>query len=217
MKVIFSALEPALTQDPRFKLSLMEQFVLTLMKLRLNLCRKDLAYRFNISKTTVTNYIEKFINIMHVRLPAALLVWPDREALVKTMPLSFRTNYPNCITILDCFEVRCDICSNIVDKASCYSSYKACHICKYLIGMSPQGAINFASKGYGGRISDVQIVKESGLLDLIESGDVVMADRGFLIEEEITSRNAEFVCTAFKGRREQLGRAETEQSRIIAN
>ena len=35
----------------------------------------------------------------------------------------------------------------------------------------------------GGNASDEQIVKESRLLDLLEKGDSVMADKGFLIED----------------------------------
>ena len=35
----------------------------------------------------------------------------------------------------------------------------------------------------GGNAFDKQIVKESGLLDLLEKGDSVMADKGFLIQD----------------------------------
>ena len=45
LTTIFNALLPALHQDPRFKVSLKEQFIITLMKLRLNLGIQDLGYR----------------------------------------------------------------------------------------------------------------------------------------------------------------------------
>lgn len=47
------------------------------------------------------------------------------------------------------------------------------------LGMSPSGMITFVSKGYGGRASDAHITTHSGFLNLLSSGDCVMADKGF--------------------------------------
>ncbi len=217
LTAIFNALSPGLQEDPRYKISLKEQFILTLMKLRLNLGNRDLGYRFGVAKSTVGCYIEKIITVMHVRLTPALLLWPDKEALMETMPLSFRVHYPKCVAIIDCFEIFCEMHSNIVDKASCYSNYKSHHTAKYMISMTPQGSINFVSKGFGGRSSDVDIVNDSGFLDYIDEGDEVMVDRGFLIDEALQIRGATLVMPAFKGRRLQLEGSETERSRIISN
>ena len=43
-------------------------FVMTLMKLRLNLSHQDLAYRFNINKSTVSRRYDDMLNIMYIRL-----------------------------------------------------------------------------------------------------------------------------------------------------
>lgn len=52
------------------------------------------------------------------------------------------------------------------------------------MGISPTGVVTFLSKLWGGgNASDKQIVKESGLLDLLEKGDSVIADKGFLIQD----------------------------------
>ncbi|XP_045036767.1 uncharacterized protein LOC123477468 [Daphnia magna] len=214
---IFYALHPALHHDPRFKISLKEQFILTLMKLRLNLGNKDFAYRFDIHRTTVKRYIEKFIDVMYVRLPPALLLLPDSKASKLTMPLSFRKHYPNCIAILDCFKINCEMHSNIIDKASCYSKYKSHHTAKYMVSMTPQGSINFCSKGFVGRSTDVEIVKQSGFVKYVREGDQVMANHGFLIGEEIEALGATLVTPAFKGLRPQLEGSETEFSRIVSN
>jgi hypothetical protein len=187
------------------------------MKLRLNLGNRDLGYRFGVAKSTVGYYIEKIITVMHVRLTPALLLWPDKEALMETMPLSFRVHYPKCVAIIDCFEIFCEMHSNIVDKASCYSNYKSHHTAKYMISMTPQGSINFVSKGFGGRSSDVDIVNDSGFQDYIDEGDYVMTDRAFLIDEALQIRGATLVMPALKGRRLQLEGSETERSRIISN
>lgn len=50
-----------------------------------------------------------------------------------------------------------------------------------LIGITPGGFISFKSPaaGDGGRKSDSQITIESGLIDLLQDGDTVLADKGF--------------------------------------
>ena len=41
------------------------------------------------------------------------------------------------------------------------------------------------SKAYGGRIDDVELAKICGLLDLVEEGDVSLADRGFILRQPV--------------------------------
>ena len=54
---------------------------------------------------------------------------------------------------------------------------------KCLIGIAPRGHVTLVSPFYEGSPSDKQIVEESGLLDLLEEGDSLMADNGFQIQD----------------------------------
>ena len=59
---------------------------------------------------------------------------------------------------------------------------------KGLIGISPTGACIFVSKLYTGGISDQNITRCSGILDLLQPGDAIMADKGFDISFEVLVR-----------------------------
>ncbi len=57
-------------------------------------------------------------------------------------------------------------------------------------GISPAGAVTFLSSGWGGRASDKEITLRSGFLDKVTYGDCVLADRGFLVEEELANKRS---------------------------
>ena len=69
-------------------------------------------------------------------------------------------------------------------QAALWSDYKHHCTIKYLIAITPSGAISWLSPGYGGRCTDVYIVRDSGFLDVLEPYSQVMADRGFKIKTD---------------------------------
>lgn len=98
-----------------------------------------------------------------------------------------------------------------------YSKYKHAYTVKYLIGITPQGFIAFISEGYGGRCSDKFVTENCGFLNKIEVGDTDMADRGFLIEDELKLRGVDLNVRAFTKGKSQLHTREIESTRNIAN
>jgi hypothetical protein len=70
---------------------------------------------------------------------------------------------------------------------------------KYLIGVAPSGLIIFLSKAYGGRVTDCQLTADSGLLKLLEPGDVVLADKGLpSIVENVEKKELSSACLPLK-------------------
>ena len=162
--------------------SLFDQYLVTLVKLRLNTGDVDLAFRFGISQTTVSRYIHKWVDILYNRLQF-LIHWPERPDLMKTMPSDFRKHFKKCVLIIDCFEVFIERPASLLARAQTYSNYKKHNIIKFLIGITPQGSVAYISKGWGGRVSDVHLTENCGLLQKLSPGDMILADRGFTIQD----------------------------------
>ena len=74
----------------------------------------------------------------------------------------------------------------------------------------------FVSRLYCISISDKSIRSQSGILDLIEHGDAVMADKGFLIEELLLARNASLIIPPFLGPKGQFLKEEVDKIHAIA-
>lgn len=97
---------------------------MTLMKLCLNLGHQDLAYRFNINKSTVSRRFDEMLNIMYTRLKF-LVFWPDQEELWKTMALCFHPHYRlKVAAIIECYEIKIKKPSNLLERAATWLQYK---------------------------------------------------------------------------------------------
>jgi len=54
---------------------------------------------------------------------------------------------------------------------------------KVLTGVAPNGALTYVSNLYPSSISDKEIVQQSGILRHFVPGDLILADKGFLIQD----------------------------------
>uniref|UniRef100_A0A6P7H661 Uncharacterized protein LOC114346661 n=1 Tax=Diabrotica virgifera virgifera TaxID=50390 RepID=A0A6P7H661_DIAVI len=160
-----------------------DQLLLTLMKLRLNLLNLDLAFRFNCSVTTVSNIIYTWIHALHEILFCQLMKHiPSRTKNKSCMPSCFST-FTNCRIVLDCTEVKCMKPTSMEKQRLTYSNYKHTNTLKGLVGVAPNGVLTFISELYPGSTSDKKIVSDSGVLEKMTPGDLVLADKGFLIKD----------------------------------
>ena len=113
LMTVFNLVYVAIPESPTSKLSKFQAFVLTLMKLRLDVSNYDLGFRFGISASTVSRVFSKWIEAMDIRL-SFLITWPNRKNLRKSMPFCFRPNYGLKVTsIIDCFELFIEKPSNL--------------------------------------------------------------------------------------------------------
>ena len=192
-------------------------FLLVLIKLRLNLGFQDLAFRMGISISTVSRRFHEALDVMAVRLKF-LIHWPEREELRKTMPMCFRPAYGlKVVAIVDCYEVRIDKPSHFVAKSATWSQYKHSNTVKVFIAISPQGVTTFISQAWGGRTSDKHLTVCSGFCQKLLPGDIILADRGFDISEDVARMQASLRIPAFTKGCTQLNPMDIEETRQLAN
>lgn len=125
-------------------------------------------------------------------------IWPSMEEINIDMLKCFCKLYPSTRVIIYCTEVLVQTPSPILLQTQLYSSYKSNTTLKGLVGISPHGAVSFLSGLYTGAISDKEITRCCGILDLIE-GDSVMADKGFNIEDLLRGKKLQVFVFTLKG------------------
>ena len=136
--------------------------------------------------------------------------WPSRDALHQHLQSAFKS-YKNCMYYW--------LCKSIYPKAtklfgSCYYLFQLqLHKFKHLIGISLVGAATFLSHGWGGQISNKQLTIESGLLNLLTFGNSILADKEFIIAEEVATRELVLAITCFPGRKSQMTVKDVDESR----
>ena len=214
---VFNFLTDTVTHSPNCLLTLFQEFVLFVMHLRLNVSFQYLAYRFGVSPSTVARIFTKWVDLAYLRLKNCIR-WPAREELRFAMPPSFRRNFGDRVSvILDCFEIKMNTPSSLLAKAATWSYYKNNNTIKFLIGISPNGSISFISRGWGGRVSDKTITENCSILENLLPGDIVLADRGFGIEDSVGLYCASLARPAFTKGKPQLSPLEVETTRKLAN
>ena len=179
-------------------------------------CNTLLGYLTSIA--TASRYIITWTNFIYFKL-GSIPIWPSRKQVNDTMPESFQQTYPTTRVILDCTELFCQRPSSLLSQSKLYSHYKSHVTYKGLIGISPIGSITFISQLFEGSISDREIVRKSGILEptLWNSGDSVMADRGFTISDDLKPLNVSLNIPHFLSGRTQLTAAEVKESQTIAS
>ena len=211
----YNFLAPHVKAKTKNSLPFMDQFFLTLVRLRLDLSFELLANLTGCGESTVRDYFWKWIDIMYAKMNF-LVRWPDPETIIISLPPEFKEKFPRLTSIIDCFELFIDLPGNLLARQQTYSNYKKHTTVKVLISCSPLGAISYLSLGWGGRVSDIDLVRQSGFISPTRHrpGDQILADRGFPLKDDFaTLCSAELVIPSFTKGKTQLSAKEVETSR----
>ena len=96
-------------------------------------------------------------------------------------------------------------------------SYKSGTSLKSLNGITPHGVVSFVSALYTGSISDKEITRCCGILDLLEPNDSGMADKGFNIGGMLTRRRVSLNLPPYLSSGGQFSSKEVKETKTIAN
>lgn len=196
------------------KLRIEDEFFMVLMRLRLGLLLKDLEFRFKISSGRISRIFKTWIQLMCQCLQTIVFLPPLKE--MKAIPKCFE-KFRDTRIVLDCTEIFVQTPSSLQTQSQTFSNYKGHNTLKSLIGIDKIGAVVFVSRLWGGSVSDTQITRESGLYDLLEEGDAVMVDKGFIhIKGDLSQRGVKLYCPPFLTKN-QFTKKEVESTRRIAS
>ena len=144
---------------------------------------------------------------------------PKVEQVFATQPVAFKQKYPTTYCIIDASEVFIETPSDHFMQSSTWSNYKHHNTAKVLLGCTPNGVISFVSSLYVGGISEVELTKVSGFLDIVsgKTGISVMADRGFTIRDVLEEKGVKLNIPPFMENRQQLSTDDIQRGRSIAS
>ena len=143
-----------------------------------------------------------------------LFLWPSQDAIGVRLPSHF-CQYPKTRVIINCTELFIQWPSSLQSQLLTYSLYKHHNTFKILVGISPGGVVTFVSELWGGRVSDHLLTEKSGILELLQPGDNVMADRGFDIQDILAPLGVTLNIPPFLDQKPQLSVWEVTETKCI--
>ena len=131
-----------------------------------------------------------WLDVMHIRLKF-LIVWPERDILRHNLPSSFKQHYPSCVCTIDCSEIFIDTpVQPVLKQEPKLILITKNNSIKFLTGITPNSSISFLSRCWGGQVSDKHLISNTSFYKHLLPGDVVLADRGFTITDNMLIHGA---------------------------
>ena len=134
-------------------LSVANQLLLTLIKLRLYKTNFELSRHFNISEAEVYIIFVTWIRLMALQW-REINLWPDRKTVHFFAPVDFYDKFPTTRVIVDRTEMPIKVPKAPAAQQMTFSTYKNRNTVKVLVGVTPGGLVSFVSDAYGGSASD---------------------------------------------------------------
>lgn len=192
-----------------------DEFLLTLMRLRLGLLNFDLARRFDISEALASQIFHSWLKAM-ASVFGKMVFIPDMETLIATKPQRYR-HLPDLHSIIDCTEIFIETPKDLYCQSATWSDYKHHNTLKVLVSVAPNSSIIYVSKAYMGRMSDKALTLDCGYLDKMPQYSMLMADKGFNLDAECATRSITLSVPPGKRGQAQMSLDAIRKTKRIAN
>ena len=201
--------------EPSRILSLEDEILMTLMRIRLDCPVEDLAFRFGVSVSLATSIITTFIVFLSLELKP-LIYWPTPDQTISYKHFHFNGTFDKCEGIGDCTEQWIEHSKNPDAQYQTYSSYKSHNTLKKLIFCTKSGSISYISEAYAGSCTDRFITEDTNIAAKFTPGFMVLFDKGFNVQDLFLSRQVKCVLPPFVRSKRQFTRSEVYQGKRIA-
>lgn len=196
--------------------TLEEEMFYTLVKLKLGLQTVDCANRFGISPGTYSSIFTAWVTLLAQELEHICKMPPTTECDHIDSAKCF-SEFKNLRIVVDCTELFSETPSSLGAHKQFHSNYKHHSTVKFLVGINTGGAITYISDMHGGRSSDKFITNGAhDLLNGLNAGEKVMADRGFTIQDNLPA-GVQLIIPSFKHKdKSQFSRRELQTNKKIS-
>ncbi|KAJ8687500.1 hypothetical protein QAD02_023294 [Eretmocerus hayati] len=149
--------------------------VMTYLKLKQNLMYEFLAIIFDRrSQKECEEIIKESVMTLGECLKTTAISWFSRQIIQSNMPNSF-INFKNLRVLVDSIPI-------FMYTQTKFTQINGASYFRTVIGISPGGMISLVDSASGGNSSDSAVFEQSKLLNLLETGDGVIASTNFQID-----------------------------------
>jgi hypothetical protein len=163
----------------KYGLDLRSQVLMTLLWLHLYLNMDTLGFLFGVHKSAISRNSRRVLKVLR-QLGEDTLWWsePPGKYQGRTLAEALQT-FPDLLTVLDVMETPVERPKDPQQQKKHYSGKKKAHTRKTGVIVNEQGQLRGITLSRPGRIHDLTVFRESGLLSRLPLPSVKVADKAF--------------------------------------
>ena len=172
---------------------------------------------FGMSETSISDIFTTWVRMLSIKFKSMeSAIFVSAAAQQENAPDCYKP-FPNLRCVIDSTDIKIQKPDNMEQQKNTFSTYKSANIHKFPVATSLYGGLCHISEGMEGNVSDRKLFFESGIMDHLQPGDALMADRGFDIEADLNEIEVDFIVPPFLGDRETFTAREVIQGKSIAS